>query len=133
MLQFTRTTLVGGILFLLPIIVVVVIVGKALAIADKIVAPLAAHLPVESAFGFETPKLLAIALVILFCFLAGFFARTALAQKAIAWLETTVLSNVPGYEFIKSVSGTILTKPFHVDDLLEMIAFINVRTFLLAA
>src|SRR5580698_7412560 len=36
-------------------------------------------------------------------------------------------------DFISSVSGTILTKPFHVDDLLEMIAFINVRTMLLAA
>ena len=36
-------------------------------------------------------------------------------------------------DFIASVSGTILTKPFHVDDLLEMIAFINVRTMLLAA
>ena len=36
-------------------------------------------------------------------------------------------------DFIKSVNGTILTKPFHVDDLLEMIAFINVRTMLLAA
>lgn len=36
-------------------------------------------------------------------------------------------------EFITGVNGTVLTKPFHVDDLLEMIAFINVRTFLLAA
>lgn len=36
-------------------------------------------------------------------------------------------------EFITAVNGTVLTKPFHVDDLLEMIAFINVRTFLLAA
>ncbi len=36
-------------------------------------------------------------------------------------------------EFISNVNGTILTKPFHVDDLLEMIAFIKVRTFLLAA
>jgi DNA-binding response OmpR family regulator len=36
-------------------------------------------------------------------------------------------------DFICSVNGTILTKPFHVDDLLEMIAFINVRTMLLAA
>jgi DNA-binding response OmpR family regulator len=36
-------------------------------------------------------------------------------------------------EFITSVSGTVLTKPFHVDDLLEMIAFVRLRTTLLAA
>ncbi len=36
-------------------------------------------------------------------------------------------------EFIESVNGTILMKPFHVDDLLEMVAFIQVRKFLIAA
>jgi len=41
--------------------------------------------------------------------------------------------NVKVNEFIKSVGGTVLTKPFHVDDLLEMIAFVRVRTTLLAA
>ena len=33
-------------------------------------------------------------------------------------------------DFVKKVSGTILNKPFHVDDLLEMIAFVQVRTHL---
>jgi uncharacterized membrane protein len=107
-LKFLRTTLAGGILFLLPVVVVVIILGKALTIAGKIVAPLAAHLPVESAIGLDTPKLLAIALLVLFCFLAGFLARTALAQRAINWLETTVLANLPGYEFIKSISQSFL-------------------------
>ena len=31
-------------------------------------------------------------------------------------------------DFIRNVNGTILSKPFHVDDLLEMIAFVQVRT-----
>jgi DNA-binding NtrC family response regulator len=31
-------------------------------------------------------------------------------------------------DFIRTVNGTILSKPFHVDDLLEMIAFVQVRT-----
>lgn len=30
-------------------------------------------------------------------------------------------------EFIRNVNGTMLSKPFHVDDLLEMIAFVQVR------
>jgi len=30
-------------------------------------------------------------------------------------------------DFIKKVNGTILNKPFLVDDLLEMIAFVQVR------
>ncbi len=98
----------GGILFLLPVIVVVIILGKALAIAGKIVGPLAAHLPFESFIGLDTPLLMAMVLLVLFCFLTGVFARTALAQKAVGWLETSVLSNVPGYEFVKSLSGSLL-------------------------
>jgi len=30
-------------------------------------------------------------------------------------------------DFIRAVNGTMLSKPFHVDDLLEMIAFVQVR------
>ena len=107
-LKFIRTSLVGGILFLLPIIVVAIIAGKALAIAHKIVGPLAAHLPEDSVFGLDMPKLLAIGLIVLFCFLAGVFARTALAQKGIIWLETALLSNLPGYEFFKNLSANLL-------------------------
>ena len=107
-LKFMRTSLVGGILFLLPIVVLAIIAGKALAIARKIVGPLAAHLPEDSVFGLDMPKLLAIGLLVLFCFLAGVFARTRLAQKGVSWLETTVLSNLPGYEFIKNLSGNLL-------------------------
>jgi DNA-binding NtrC family response regulator len=33
-------------------------------------------------------------------------------------------------EFIKKVNGTVLAKPFHVDDLLEMIGFVQVKSTL---
>ena len=36
-------------------------------------------------------------------------------------------------DFISNVNGIILTKPFHVDDLLEMIAFVRLRSQLLVA
>lgn len=36
-------------------------------------------------------------------------------------------------EFVESVDGTMLMKPFHMDDLLEMVAFIEVRKLLIAA
>ena len=107
-LKFLRTTLVGGILFLVPIMVMVVVVGKALTFVHKVVDPLAAHLPVESVIGLKTPMLLAIAVIVLFCFLAGFFARTLFAKKIISHLETSVLSNVPGYEFLKGMGESTL-------------------------
>jgi CheY-like chemotaxis protein len=36
-------------------------------------------------------------------------------------------------DFINAVQGTVLIKPFHVDDLMELFAFVELRTYLLAA
>ena len=108
LLQFVRTTLVGGLLFLVPIVVLGIVLGKALGIARKIVEPLAAHLPVHSIIGLQTPLLLAVGGIVLLCFLAGFFARTLLARKIVNRLETAVLSNVPGYEFLKRMGESTL-------------------------
>ena len=101
--RFIRDTLVGGILFLVPIIVLVAILGKAHKIASRIVQPLAAKIPYESMIGLSTPKFFAIALIVLFCFFAGLFARTALARRMIDTLEGALLSKLPGYTLMKSM------------------------------
>ena len=107
-LQFLRTTLVGGLLFLVPIVVLVVVLGKALALAHKVVDPLAEHIPIHSVIGLRTPMLLAIVLIALFCSLAGILARTPFAKRIVRSLETAVLVNVPGYEFLKSMGEGML-------------------------
>jgi uncharacterized membrane protein len=68
--QLIRTTLVGGLLFLVPITVLGIVLGKALALGHKLVGPLAARIPVQSVIGLRTPALLAISLIVLLCFLA---------------------------------------------------------------
>jgi uncharacterized membrane protein len=107
-LKFLRTTLVGGILFMVPGIVLVIILEKALVLTHKFVDPLAEHIPVHSVIGLRTPLFLAIGLLVLICFFAGFFARTALAQKIVRGLEGAVLANLPGYEFLKRMGESML-------------------------
>jgi uncharacterized membrane protein len=60
MLRFLRATLVGGVLFLAPIVVLAMILEKAMALAHQFVGPVAAHIPVESVLGLRTPRFLAI-------------------------------------------------------------------------
>jgi len=108
LLQFLRTTLVGGLLFLVPIAVLAMVVGKALAVVYKVVEPLAEHLPFHSVIGLRTPVLLAVAILVGFCFLTGFFARTVLAQKLVRRLESSVLRNVPGYQLLKGMGESML-------------------------
>ena len=104
---FLRTTVVGGVLFLVPVIVLTIIIGKALHISRLVVRPLADLIPVETVAGVALSRVLAIAAIVLFCFLAGLFAKTAFAKKMSTWLETTLLSNLPGYSFIKGMGETI--------------------------
>ena len=107
-LQFVRTTLVGGLLFLVPVVALVIVLEKALAVAHQLLDPLAKHLPVESVIGLRTPLVLAIAVLVLLCFLAGLFARSALARKLNQQLEDAVLSNIPGYDLLKSMGESML-------------------------
>ena len=107
-LGFFKTTITGGVLYLVPIIALLAVIGKAHEISSKLVMPLAARIPFESPFGLEKPKLLAVVMLVLFCFLAGLFARTARAKRIINWLEDTVLANLPGYSFIKSLGESMV-------------------------
>ena len=49
--QLLTTTVIGGIVFLVPIIVCIVILGKAFEIMRKLAAPLAHALPIDSVAG----------------------------------------------------------------------------------
>ena len=102
MVQILKTTVLGGILFLVPIVILVAIIGKALALTNKLAAPLAAMLPIESVGGLAIVNLLAFLILVLICFIAGLAARTEPARRFVSSLETNVLSKVPAYEFIKS-------------------------------
>jgi uncharacterized membrane protein len=108
MFQFLKTTLVGGLLFLVPIMALLFFLGKALALAHKVVAPLATRLPAEAVVGLPMVLLLAILALVLFCFLAGLCARTALAQRATRNLEQAVLSKLPGYDLLKGMGESML-------------------------
>jgi uncharacterized membrane protein len=103
LIQILRTTVVGGALFLVPFVILIIIMGKALHISRAIMMPLAEKLPIKSFMGFELPWLLGVVVLLLACFLAGLFAKTLTAKNLVNWLETNLLSNLPGYSFIKNL------------------------------
>ncbi len=86
----------GGVLFIVPFAVLLVIVGKVLQVIGGIIGPVAERIPVQSVVGFETPKILTVVVLVFVCFLAGLFARTRSAKTLVGWLESTFLSNIPG-------------------------------------
>ena len=108
--RFFRTTLIGGILFLLPVSALILVLAKPVALARKLVEPIGDKLPFGSIVGLETPLLLALLLIILLCFLSGLLAMTTLARKSVEKAESAILSRVPGYELLKSLSLSLVGK-----------------------
>ena len=97
----------GGLLFLAPFVVLLLILGKALQITRAVIDPIAEKIPVQSIIGLETPKFLTIFILISVCFLAGLVAQTRRSKKWVGWLESALLSNIPGYSFLKSLGEEV--------------------------
>jgi uncharacterized membrane protein len=109
MFRFIRTTLLGGLLFLFPIVFIFFIIGKALDITNKLFTPLEKLLPIDSIGGIAVIKLLALGILVLICFAAGLAARTALAGRLVSSLETNVLKKIPAYTLLKSKAESVLS------------------------
>jgi uncharacterized membrane protein len=109
MLRFLKTTVLGGIVFLVPIIIFIAIIGKALKLTNTLAAPLAERLPVDSVGGLAVVHLIALAILVLICFIAGLAAKTAFAGKFVQSLEANILDKIPAYALLKAKAGSVLT------------------------
>lgn len=103
--DFIRATVVGGLLYLIPIVVLIFVIGKALQIAHRIVPLFAGPIEALQLGAVLTPQVFAILLVVLFCFLAGLFSRTSLARRIAGFIDEKILINVPGYALFRSMTG----------------------------
>jgi uncharacterized membrane protein len=101
MLRFLKTTVLGGILFLVPIIIFIAIIGKTIPVAGLLVA--------DKFVGVAVAELVAIALLVLICFIAGLAARTPRAKKIVQSLEVNVLQKIPVYELLKTKAQSALS------------------------
>ena len=107
MRELIRTTLIGGILFLIPLVFVVVVLGKAFQIIKTVATPLGKLIPLETVGGFAVVEILTFLIMISGCLLAGILARSPWAQKINEKLDAVLLQLVPGYAWVKGMTGGI--------------------------
>lgn len=107
-LKILKATFFGGIVFLVPVILLIVILEKASGIIQKITNPIVNHFPKVQFFGMALREIVAIVLILVICLIAGIIARAAFAQKLIEKLEESILSKVPGYSFIKNINEDVI-------------------------
>ena len=99
---FIRNTITGGVLFLLPIILFIIIITKANSLIRKLSEPFYEKLP-EGFLNVLGSNIITIILILAICFLSGLFFQTNLAKKWVNVLEQKILIGIPGYLLIKSL------------------------------
>ncbi len=95
--ELTKTTLIGGLLVVLPIYLTILLLAKTLGGILALVAPVTAAIPAATQFR----QVIAILIVLLVCLIAGIVVRTAPGRRAKHMLERSVLEKIPGYELVR--------------------------------
>jgi uncharacterized membrane protein len=103
--KFMMTTIMGGLLFLVPLVFLVFVLGKAIGFMMIIAKPLADWLPVDTVGGVALANLLAVLAVILVSFIAGLVARHTMAGGMVKTLESKILVKIPGYAMVKGIKS----------------------------
>jgi uncharacterized membrane protein len=116
MIRFIKPTLIGGILFLVPIVIFVAVIGKALTLTGKLATPLAKTFFADTAGELILMHILSFLILVMICFFAGLLAKTLLAKQMVKKLETNFLDNIPAYALIKAKTQSSLN-PDEMDDL----------------
>lgn len=112
-LGFLKTTAIGGIFFLLPLVVIGVLLGQVYSVVAVVMKSLSdagadQYVAAESAGGYVMLFLAAIALLVLACFVCGVLAQRSLARNFTQSIEKYLLMLFPRYAIFKEqISGNI--------------------------
>jgi len=102
--EFLKATIVGGVLFLMPVILIALMLRHAMGFAGKIADPIAANFPQHQVAGVAIATIIAALVLLVLSFFAGLAARTHAGKGVTHWLEETLLGNLPQYRMVKSLA-----------------------------
>lgn len=104
-MKFLKTTLFGGVIFMVPITIIIVVLVKAHGIMVLVAKPFAKFLPIDSIEGVAIINILAAIAAVFICFFAGLVAKSILVTKVVKMIEAKILHFIPGYTIFKGMAG----------------------------
>ena len=107
MKNFIGTTLIGGVVFLMPLVFIVALIGKAFQVLEVAVQPVSNLLPEVQVAGIAPAAILTAVVMLLLCFTAGLLARSRPAQKLYRRLDSVLTQMIPGYAWAKGMTGSL--------------------------
>ncbi|MCI0365460.1 MAG: DUF502 domain-containing protein [Phycisphaerales bacterium] len=105
--HFFKSTILGGLLFLIPIVLTIVILREAFRLVVRAFRALTRFLPAETVAGIVVADAAAVLAITVVCFALGLFVGTRIGRSLSSKLERTVLRKVPGYSLLKSATHSV--------------------------
>src|SRR3954452_18985242 len=102
-LEALKTTIVGGVLFLVPLILILFLLSKGLKVAERVSQPVVGAIGEKTVGGIALGTIIAIAGMVLVSFLAGLAASTRLGQAAYSTLEKSILGILPQWRMARGL------------------------------
>lgn len=102
--SFVKATIAGGLLFLVPVVLLLLVLKHAMGFATTLARPIAAHFPVPDVGGVAIVTIVAVLVLVVVAFGAGLLARTAVGRRLTKWFEESILGGLPQYRMVKSMA-----------------------------
>lgn len=109
MRDFIKTTVFGGIVFLLPLVVVGAAFGKVLSTIHAFVTPALDNFGVQNVLGAALFHMLPFIVLIMLCFLAGLLAKTPVVGGLVTSFDQVLREKIPSYGLIRDKVGSALS------------------------
>ena len=114
-MNFIKTTIIGGLVFLVPVVALLLVLSKVFDVMLAVAEPMADVIPVDAIGGIALANVLAGLIILLLCFVAGLIARAGPAQRLAARIENSLLHKIPGYAFVKGMTNSL--SPEHAENM----------------
>ncbi len=109
-----KTTAIGGIFFLLPLVVVGALLGQLLQVVWIVARSINEYMPFKTAAGYGLLMAIALLVLLLLCFIAGIVARRSLGKRFTESIEKYLLMLFPRYAIFKEqLTGNIGGEVLH--------------------
>jgi uncharacterized membrane protein len=101
--ELTKTTLIGGLLVVLPIYLTILLLIKTIAGIFALLSPVTEAIPAGAQFR----QVIAVVIALAVCLVAGIVVRTGVGLRAKNALERSVLEKIPGYALVRGLSERV--------------------------
>jgi len=104
LLEFLKTTAMGGLFVLLPVLLLYLLLSEALDLVVAVATPIADLFPEGTFEKVEFPVIIGLILILGISFLIGLGLRLEKGRSLGRWIERTVFDRLPGYNALKSLT-----------------------------